>query len=500
MNELILRESKLNNMKGLSPLVSMVLVIAFGFAAMTIVLTIVNPMLDRAKDSGIVNEATQNMQLVDSAIKAVASEARGSKRTVHIKITEGVLRSDIGKEWLYLDYDPKARTVLDGFSGDVRIESKPIFLEYFNQYNDNANANDTWTSVNGTWSVSSNRLLGVGGIAYHSLNNRQDFEFTASVIPSTSPYGQVYLVPGEPRDLILYLTFDGNINDTHRTAFDYSAYKNNGTLLNATSATCFTNNACPAWVSGRFGNATGYDGIGDLTNITGVNQFNSTSFSVAFWTNPNSTRVQGIIAKTTVPTNQRWRVFMYNTGGGIEFDATGDIGNVQSTTNLAAGTWYFITATYDGTRARIYVNGEFEASATASTMFNNNTNHIEISPSETNRFNGTVDEVMMWNKNLTDNEVAFLYQSSERKVTTQSEIQPIGEDANVTIVLASPESTYFDNIKVKGGEPVIRFIIPYNRVDIEQQIRFGPGDHNIVIRHNGTNSTNNNRPLIRIQE
>lgn len=485
-------------MKGLNPLVSMVLVIAFGFAAMSIILTFVNPMLDKAKDSGIVNEATQNMQLLDSVIKAVGSEARGSKRTVHIKITEGVLRSDIGKEWLYLDYDPKTRTVLDGFSGDVRIESLPIFLEYFNQYSDNANANDTWTSVNGTWSVSSNRLLGIGGIAYHSINKEEGFEFTATVVPSISPYGQVYIVPGEPRNLVLYLPFDGTSNDTYRTAHDYSAYKANGTLLNATSVSCWPN-ACANWTAGRFGNATDYDGIGDLINVTGSSQYNTTSFSVAFWVNPDSLRIQGIIAKTTVPINQRWRIFMFETAGSVEFDATGDIGNVQTTTDLATGTWYFITATYDGTTARLYVNGAFEAGATASTMFNNNTNHIEIAPSETNRFNGTIDEVMVWNRNLSDGDIAFLYQSSERKVTTAEEIQPIGEDANVTIVLASPESTYFDNIKLKSGEPLIRFIIPYNRVDIENQVRFGPGDHNIVIRHNGTNTTNN-RPLIRIQE
>src|SRR3989338_5274803 len=166
-------------MKGLSPLVSMVLVIAFGFAAMTIVLTVVNPLLDKAKDSGIVNEATQNMQLVDSAVKAVASEAKGSKRTIHVKITEGVLRTNGSVDWIYLDYDPKSRMKLDGFSGDVRIESSPLFLEYFNWYGDDDNANETWTSVNGTWSISSGRFLGTGGIAYHNVGNQSGFELAA---------------------------------------------------------------------------------------------------------------------------------------------------------------------------------------------------------------------------------------------------------------------------------------------------------------------------------
>jgi len=494
-----LQEAKLRFMKGLSPLVSMVLVIAFGFTAMTIVLAVVNPLLDRAKDSGIVNEAMQNMQLLDSAIKAVASEAKGSKRTMHIKITEGVLRTDISTEHLFLEYEPRTRYILDGFSGDIKIESRPVFLEYFNWYGDNDNANETWT-INGTWSVSSGRYLGTGGIAFRNIGNQSGFDLAATVVRSADPNGQVYVVSGDPRDLVLYLPFDGNVNSTISTAYDYSGYKNNGTLLNATSATCASNNACATWIIGRFGNSTDYDGIGDLTNITGVGSFNSTSFTVAIWVNPNSTRTQGIIAKTSTPTNQRWRIFMTGTGGVIEFDTQPtELGNVQSTTNLARGTWYHVVAAYDGTNARIYVNGALESTASASTMFNNNTNHIEIAPSETNRFNGTIDEVMLFNRALTSDEIAFLYESSIEKITTGGEIPTIGRNANATIVLAAPVSTYFDNIKVKAGDVKIRFVVPYQNIDIVNASRFGPGDHNIVINHYGTNTTVN-KPMIGLEE
>ncbi len=495
----ILPETKFKSMKGLSPLIGMVLVIAFGFAAMTIVLTVVNPLLNRAKDFGVINEATQNMQLLDSVIKAVASEAKGSKRTVHVKITEGVLRSNQAAEQIYFEFEPRTKTNIDGFSGDVKIESRPIFLEYFNQYSESSNASDTWTAVNGSWSISSGRFLGTGGIAYHSVGNQQGFDIAAKIVSSSSPDGQVYVIPGDPRDLVLFLPFDGNINTTITTAYDYSAYKNNGTLINETSATCYTSGACPTWIVGKFGNATSYDGVGDLTNITGANQFNSASFSVAFWISPGSLRTQGIIGKTTVPTNQRWRIFMVDTGGKIEFDATGDIGNVQTATNLATGTWYHIVGTYDGTNARLYVNGVWEKSAPAASMYNNNMNHIEIAPSETNRFNGTIDEVMMWNRNLTDSEIAFLYESSTRKITIAGEIPNIGQSANTTIVLASPGSSYFDNVKLKSGPPKIRFVVPYQNIDIVNQTRFGPGDHDIVVRHYGTNTTSN-RPMIGVEE
>ena len=227
MTRFISCKSELNSMKGLSPLVSMVLVIAFGFAAMTIVLTVVNPLLDKAKDSGIVNEATQNMQLLDSAVKAVASEARGSKRTIHVKITEGVLRTNSSNDRVFLDYDPKTRTILDGFSGDVKIESRPVFLEYFNQYSNDANANDTWTAANGTWSISSGRFLGNGGIAYRNIGNQSNFDIAAAIVKSSAPDGQMFVVPNDPRDLVLFLPFDGNVNTTISTAYDYSSYRNN---------------------------------------------------------------------------------------------------------------------------------------------------------------------------------------------------------------------------------------------------------------------------------
>ena len=67
------------------------------------------------------------------------------------------------------------------------------------------------------------------------------------------------------------------------------------------------------------------------------------------------------------------------------------------------------------------------------------------------------------------------------------------------IVLSAPEATYFDNIKIKSGQPTIRFVVPYQTIDIESQARFGPGDHNIVIKNNGRNTTTN-RPLIKIEE
>lgn len=514
----ISEKPKINRMKGLSPLISMVLVIAFGFAAMTIVLTVVNPLLDRAKDSGMVNEATQNMQLIDSAIKAVASESKGSKRTIAIKITEGVLRSDPGKDWVYFEYEPKTDYKIDGFSGDIKIESSPNFLEYFNQYSDNANANDTWTSVNGSWLTSSGRFLGTGGIAYHSVGNQVGFDISAKIVPSSAPHGQMYTIPGDPRNLVLYLPFDGNINDTYRIAYDYSAWKRNGTLLNGTAATCFTSSACPNWTVGKFGNATDFNDLrdGDFVNVTNISL---SDFTVAAWIKHRVDSDGGSIVDNEVcGVVDDWGLQFYssnkivvqigNSGGSDAF--------IYSASTITDNTWTHVAAvrsTTDG-NVKIYINGVLDntsssphnrvvgASDPGCDVYKNS-----IGIGTTGRtaalngagFNGTIDEVMIFNRAFTANEIAFLYESSAKKITASGEIPSIGEDANVTLVLSAPGSTYFDDIKLKTGPPKIRFVLPYSKIDIQDQIRFGPGDHNLVIFHNGTNTTNS-RPLIRITE
>lgn len=505
----MLKKTEINFMKGISPLVSFVLVIGFGVAAMTIVLTIVNPLLDRAKDSALVNEATQNMLLIDSTIKAVASESEGSKRTIQIKITEGALRANDSNEWVHMEFDPRTNYEIDGFTGDIKIISRTKFLEFFNSYADGGTATSgVWSISNGTWTIDSSRFRGIGGIAYHILGNISNFEFTGTIAQSVEPEGQIFVLPVNPRNLVLYLPFDGNRNLTHRTVFDYSGYGLNGSLLNSTSASCFSNNACPAWTdAGRFGNATEFDGIGDYITVPNSSTLNITGgITVAAWINPatSSAGIRTIVNKNTSTSGNTIQL-MSNEGNPHFEIVNGTIRAATGSTTLQAGTWYHLVGVFDTTNVLIYVNGVEEArtSATGSILYADF--NWAIGARLTNPidrlFNGTIDEVMIFNTSLSEPEVKFLYESSREKVTAGSkETQHIAEDGNATIVLSSPGTSFFDNIKVKQGEPKIRFLVPYDRVDIKDDARFGPGDHSIVIANDGVNASNGNRPIIVIRE
>ncbi|MBI2545441.1 MAG: LamG domain-containing protein [Candidatus Aenigmarchaeota archaeon] len=491
-------------MKGLSPLISMVLVIAFGIAAMTIVLTIVNPLLDSAKDSALVNEGTQNMLLIDSVMKAVSSEAEGSKRTISIKITDGVLRTDPATDWVYLDYTPKTRYEIDGFSGDVQIISKPQFLSFFNQYVDGDTASDTWTSYNGTWAIDTSRFKGTGGIAYHVLGNISNFQYTGNIIQSSSPEGQIFVLPVNPRDMVLFIPFDGNVNTSISTAYDYSGYRNNGTLSNATVATCFTNNACPSWVNGKFGNATDYDGTGDYTSLPGMGPFLGNTGTISAWINYRSLQTTTGVVDLAGSGNSGLFLYAGNGNSTVTFQYGTGAATVQvtSSSTITSDTWYHVVATWDSTGGKLYLNGALVGSASQAPSISYSANGYIGSQANTAStfWTGPIDEVQIYNRSLQSPEVSFLYESSAKKVTFGGkEIQDISKYGNATIVLSSPGSSFFDTIKVKYGPENVRFVLPYTRVDISNQARFGPGQHLIVVSHNSTNATTN-KALITITE
>lgn len=104
-----------------------------------------------------------------------------------------------------------------------------------------------------------------------------------------------------------------------------------------------------------------------------------------------------------------------NTGGS-------DLQSVDSGVTVSTGTWYHVVGTFQGTNAggsgdlNIYVNGVFQGNATSTlTSVNDSTadyriGHVTQFASGTNHyFDGVIDEVAVWSKELTIGEIRALY-------------------------------------------------------------------------------------------
>jgi len=76
-------------LKGVSPLIGTVIVVLITVGAVSLVLTIGKPVIERSREYGIISEALQNMQTFDTLIREVASEGVGALRTVQLKVSGG---------------------------------------------------------------------------------------------------------------------------------------------------------------------------------------------------------------------------------------------------------------------------------------------------------------------------------------------------------------------------------------------------------------------------
>jgi hypothetical protein len=87
---------------------------------------------------------------------------------------------------------------------------------------------------------------------------------------------------------------------------------------------------------------------------------------------------------------------------------------INSQTIAQRGAWYHVAATYDGSQSMLYVNGAAEASATPGFALDYDTTPVFIGTSGTwppylSMFGGIIDEVSIYNRALSANEIAAIY-------------------------------------------------------------------------------------------
>jgi len=101
----------------------------------SLILTALNPAIERAKDSAIVNEGFQNLDLIDNTIREVVSEGEDSKRTINIKVTDGTYKVDSVNDQMNFTYKLKAELNIGGQRGRVNITVNASTVNLFVKYN-----------------------------------------------------------------------------------------------------------------------------------------------------------------------------------------------------------------------------------------------------------------------------------------------------------------------------------------------------------------------------
>jgi hypothetical protein len=126
-----------------------------------------------------------------------------------------------------------------------------------------------------------------------------------------------------------------------------------------------------------------------------------------------------------------YQLAIYNGKVSLNLD-TSDAAGIVGTTTLATGVWYNIVATWDGTTAKIYINGQLDNSpgTTRSGTIGFDTQSVYLggwpSGGATNDFDGNLDDIRIFNYALDQWEVTNLnYVGQKRgvRILTWVEIQ-----------------------------------------------------------------------------
>ncbi|PIZ56223.1 hypothetical protein COY28_01145, partial [Candidatus Woesearchaeota archaeon CG_4_10_14_0_2_um_filter_57_5] len=233
--------------------------------------------------------------------------------------------------------------------------------------------------------------------------------------------------------LVLLLHFDNRseYGENSTKVYDFSG-NGNDAYCNAT--------ICPNWTSsGKFAggfhfNGSEIDGGHPYLVVNDSEEINATHISVSAWFKMNSflsTGQQRIINKQN-SANCSWGIeimhyiagrYMVSTPLKANADYavfhTGNCNttwaNVNSMAEVTPGNWYHVVGTDDGSTVKLYINGNLENSYPSFGKGHNITSPVIIGSHGAARagdlaFNGTIDEVAIWNRSLSHEEILSLYQ------------------------------------------------------------------------------------------
>jgi hypothetical protein len=177
-----------------------------------------------------------------------------------------------------------------------------------------------------------------------------------------------------------------------------SNWLGNPSQNNCSSTPVSTNNAL------NFSNATPqYVGINHSNNLEFSNQI-----SIEFWCNPTSFDTYQTVALKATSSTWSSGFGVYLNNGRVSFFPFGLSSEHVGQTVLPLNQWSHVAATFDGDSSRIYINGNIESTVARTGSIANNYNTLGIGAdpvTKADRFNGSIDELRIWNRALSIMEI-----------------------------------------------------------------------------------------------
>ncbi|MGH9339263.1 MAG: LamG domain-containing protein, partial [Acidobacteriota bacterium] len=172
----------------------------------------------------------------------------------------------------------------------------------------------------------------------------------------------------------------------------------NGTVAGAT------------WTAaGKSNGALSFDGTNDSVNLPFVLNPSATNFTAAGWIKTDTTAKQIILQQLDGSGTGRAWLYLNNS-----FLKTHIGGSATASSNtLSTNTWYHIVVVKNGTNIKLYVNGVERASTTRTAESSTGAMKVGASKFSTEWFNGTIDQLRIYDSALSAADISALHNSGQ---------------------------------------------------------------------------------------
>ncbi|KKN19472.1 hypothetical protein LCGC14_0945440 [marine sediment metagenome] len=188
----------------------------------------------------------------------------------------------------------------------------------------------------------------------------------------------------------------------------YEFEETSGAVVDSRGTNNGTNDGATRGVTGKIGNAFSFDGINDLVNVSDSNDLSFPSaFTFSMWIYPKDNDLGRFLMKGAGGGTREYGIARLNETG-IQIllgDSAGNWDLVWSPNNvpIPSNEWSYLAVTWNGTLISIYLNGTLVDTNSKSGSIINAGIVLSIgsnSLATSDFFNGTIDEMGIWNRSL----------------------------------------------------------------------------------------------------
>jgi len=215
---------------------------------------------------------------------------------------------------------------------------------------------------------------------------------------------------------VVNMPFDLNVVGVGAIVKDYSTFSNNGTIYGN-----------PVWEKNeKIGGGYKFDGVDDYISIDDDSSLNLTKqMTVETWIKPAIVHESdpegdnfGVLAKALGAVSWSWQLRFGGADHGLPNNRLGFQFNngsipgvwVNVDQDLTTGQWYHLVGTYDGTNAKIYLNGVLKETKPLSIILGSPTPLLVGQEGWNNYFEGTIDGFLVFNRSLSSTQIYKNYQ------------------------------------------------------------------------------------------